>query len=106
MVVSGGKDLLDNCDGNNNSGNDDDDGDNNDQAINLPDTATAATSNAATNDEGMPRKILVTATIRRKMDAADANILEGGALNGPTTKLRQYSSLTFESLALPRSGCS
>jgi hypothetical protein len=40
------------------------------------------------------------------MDAADANIPEGGALSGPTTKLGQYSSLIFEALAPPRSGCS
>jgi hypothetical protein len=74
----------------------------------LPDTATANDDDKDDNDddEGVPRKTLVTAMIRRKMDAADADIPEGGALNGPTTKLRQYLSLTFEALAPPRSGCS
>ncbi len=39
-------------------------------------------------------------------NVADADIPEGGASNRPTTKLRQYSSLTFKALAPPRSGCS
>jgi hypothetical protein len=39
-------------------------------------------------------------------NAANTDILERGASNGPRTKLRQYSSLTFEALAPPRSGCS
>ncbi len=58
------------------------------------------------NNEGVPRKTLVTATIRRKTYAANADISEGGASNGPTTKVRQYSSLNLKAPALPRSGCS
>jgi hypothetical protein len=48
--------------------------------------------------EGVPRKTLVTATIRREIDAAPAaDVPGGGALNGPTTKLMDvYSSLTFK----------
>ncbi len=91
------------------------------QAINLPNTAGTIklqyhAANNATRGEGdddnndnnevMPRKTLVTATIRRKTDAANADIPEGGASNGPTTKVGQYSSLAFEALARPRSGCS
>ncbi len=107
-------------DGNDDGGNDDDDGDVDDRAINSPDTAGTielqyhAANNAAEgggdddddDDEGVPRKTLVTATIRRKTDAADADIPEGGALNGPTTKVGQYSSLTFKASAPSRSGCS
>jgi hypothetical protein len=77
----------------------------------LPDTAAATatvTTAAADNDddEGVPRKTLVTATIQRKTDVANADIPEGGASDGPMTKLRQYSSLTFKALDPPRSGCS
>ncbi len=110
--MSDGKDSPDDGDGDDDGGDDDDDGDNDDRAINLSDTAAAAaaaaTAAAAVNndDEGMPRKTLVTTTIQRKMDAAGADIPEGGASNGPTMKLRQYSSLIFEASALPRSGCS
>ncbi len=108
-VVSNGEDLPDNGDGNDDGGDDDDDRDNNDdRAINLPDTAVAAAAavDIDDNNEGVLRKTLVTATIRRKNYATDADIPEGGALNGPTTKLRQLLSLTFEALAPPRSGCS
>jgi hypothetical protein len=63
------------------------------QAINLPNTAGTieveyhAPDNAAggggdnddDNDEGVPRKTLVTATILRKANSADADIPEGGA---------------------------
>ncbi len=127
--MSNGKDFPDNSNGNNKGGNNDEDRDDNDRAINMPNTAAAATTAAAAaaaaatttaaataaaiaaaaatnNDEGVLRKTLVTATIRRKMDAANADIPEGWASNGPTTKLRQYLSLTFEALAPPRSGCS
>jgi hypothetical protein len=106
-VVSDGKDSRD--DGDDDGGDDDDDGDDEDRAINLPDTAAAADDGNKDNDkddEGVPRKTLVTATIGRKTDAADADIPEGGASNGPTKKLRQYSSLTFEASAPSRSGCS
>ncbi len=74
----------------------------------MPDTAAAAAAAADddNDDEGVPRKTLVNAMIRRKSDAAEADILEGGASNGPTMKLRQYSSFTFEASAPPRSGCS
>ncbi len=107
MVVSNGEDLPNDSNGNNGGGDDDNDGDDDDQAINLPDYAPAATAaNKDANDEGMPRKTLVTATIRKKMDAANADIPKGGASNGPMLKLRQYSGLTFEAMAPPRSGCS
>jgi hypothetical protein len=59
-----------------------------------------------TNNEGVPRKTLVTTTIQRKTDTNDADIPEGGASNGPTTKVGQYLSLTFKVSAPPRSGCS
>jgi hypothetical protein len=102
--VSNGKDLPDNGNSNKDRGNN---GDIDNQAINLPNTATADDNdNDDDDDEGVPRKTLVTATIRRKTDAANADIPEGGALNGPMTKLRQNSSLTFKALAPPRSGCS
>jgi hypothetical protein len=105
-VVSDGEDLPDDGDGDGDydGGDDDDDGDDDDRAINSSDTAAAAAT--ADDDEGMPRKTLVTAMIRRKTDAADDDIPEEGASNGPTMKLRQYSSLTFEASAPPRSGCS
>ncbi len=104
MVVSDGEDLPDDGNGNDEGGDNDDDGDDNNQAISLPNTAAAA--NNEDNDEGMPRKSLVTTTIRRKTDAANADIPEGGAPNRLTTKLRQYSSLTFKASTPPRSGCS
>jgi hypothetical protein len=118
--VSDGKDLPDNSNGEDDCGDDDNDGDNNDWAINLPATigtvklqyhaANNAAGGGGDNDdndfEGVPRKTLVTVTIWRKTDATDTDILEGGTSNGPTTKVRQYSSLTFEASALPRSGCS
>jgi hypothetical protein len=46
----------------------------------------------------VPRKTLVTATIRRESDAANANVPGGGGgVEQPTTKLTDmYSSLTFE----------
>jgi hypothetical protein len=107
MVMSDGKDLPDNDKGNNKGGHNDNDGDNEDRAINLSYTAAAAAiADNNDNDEGVPRKTLVTAMIQRKMDAANADILEGGMSNGLTMKLRQYSSLTFEASAPPRSGCS
>ncbi len=105
MVVSNGKGLPDNGNGNNDCGNDDNDRDNDNRPINLPDTAVAAAADDD-NDEGMPRKTLVTTMIRRKKDSTNADIPEGGVSNGPMTKLRQYSSLTFEASTLPRSGCS
>jgi hypothetical protein len=104
--MSDGNNSLDNGDNDNKGGNDDDHRDDDNWAINLPDTAAAANATNGNNDEGVPMKTLVTATIWRKTDAADAGIQKGGVLNGPTTKLIQYSSLTFEALALPRSGCS
>jgi hypothetical protein len=49
------------------------------------------------NHKSVPRKTLVTATIGRESDAANANVPGGGALNGSTTKLTDmYSSLTFK----------
>jgi hypothetical protein len=118
--MSDGKDLPDDGNGNDDGGDNDDDGDDNNQAINSPDTAGTielqyhAADNAAggggdnddDDDEGVPRKTLVTATIRRKTDAANADFPEGGVLNGRTTKVGQYSSITFEASAPPRSGCS
>ncbi len=103
-VMSDGKDSPDDCNGNKekDGGNNDNAGDNKDWGINLPDTAAAATNEDDDNnddDEGMLRKNLVIATIWRKTDATDADIPEGGASNGPTTKLRQYSSLTVKALA-------
>ncbi len=97
--------MPDDGDGDDNGGDDDDAGDDVDRAINSPDTAAAANDDDD-DDEGMRRKALVTATIHRKTDAANADILEGGALSGPTTKLGQYLSLIFEASASPRSGCS
>jgi hypothetical protein len=94
LWTSDGKDMPDDGNGDNDSGNNDDDGNNNDWAINSPDHAAAAAANND-NDEGMPRKILVTAMLFRKTDAANADIPEGGASNGPTTMLTQYLSLTF-----------
>ncbi len=106
-VVSDGKDSPDNGDGDEDVGNNLDDGDKNDRAIHSPDTATAATAAAnKDDDEGVSRKTLVTAIIRRKTDATDADIPEGGASNGLMMKLRQYLNLTVEALALPRGGCS
>jgi hypothetical protein len=115
VVVSGGaanaadvshnKDLPDDGNGDNNGGNDDNAGDDGDRAIDLPDTDTA-TNNDDDDDEGVRRKTLVTAKILRKTDAANADILEGGASSGPTMKLGQYLRLIFEALAPPRSGCS
>ncbi len=116
-VVSDGEDFPD--DGDDNCGDNNEDGDDNNWAISLPDTVGTiklqyhAADNAArgggdndnNNDECMPRKTLVTATIRRKTDAANSDP-EGGASNRPTTNVGHYSSLTFEALALPRSGCS
>jgi hypothetical protein len=104
-AMSKGKDSLDDGDGDDDGGDNDDDGDDNDRAINLPDNAAAAATNNDDNDESVPRKTLVTATIRRKTDATDADIPEGRASNGQTMKFRQCLSLTFKALALPRSGC-
>jgi hypothetical protein len=102
------KDLPDNGDGDDDGSDNDNNGDDDSRAINSSDTAAANDNEDDNNngDEGVPRKTLVTATIRRKMDAANADIPEGGASNGPTTKLRQYSSLNFEALAPPTGGCS
>jgi hypothetical protein len=116
--VSDGEDSPDDGDGEDDCGDDDDDGDDDDRAINSANTVGTielqyhAADNAAgggeddddDDGEGVPRKTLVTATIRRKTNAADADIPEGGASNGPTT-IGQYSSLTFEASAPPRSGC-
>ncbi len=81
-VVSDGEDLPEDGDGNNDGGDDDNNRDDDNQAINLPDTATANNededNDIEDNGEGMPRKTLVTATNRRKTDAADADIPEGG----------------------------
>jgi hypothetical protein len=85
--VSDSKDLLDDGNSDDDGGDNDDNGDNDDQAINLPDTAATNNDNGNDDDEGVPRKTLFTATIRRKTDTANANILEGGALNRPTMKL-------------------
>jgi hypothetical protein len=72
-----------------NVGDDDEEGDNNDHAINFPNTAAVNNNDDNKDDEGMPRKTLVTATIQRKIDAANADIPEGGALNRPIMKLGQ-----------------
>ncbi len=106
-VVSNGKDFPDDSYGNDGSGDNDNNGDDNDRAIKLPHTATTNDNNKDANDldEGVPRKTLVTAMIRRKTDATNTDIPEGGASNGPTRKLRQYSSLTFKASAPLRSGC-
>jgi hypothetical protein len=115
VVISGGaakaadvsynKDFLDNGNGDDNGGDNDNAGDNVDRAIYLPNTAAAKNDNDD-DDEGVQRKTLITATIRRKTDAANTDILEGGASSRRTTKLRQYLSLIFEASAPPRSGSS
>ncbi len=105
--MSDGKNLTDNSNSNDGGGDDDNDRDGDNQAINSPNYAAPAAAAADDNDdEGMPRKTLVIATIWRKMDAANANIPEGGALDRPTTKLRQYLSLTVNASAPTRSGSS
>ncbi len=106
MVVSDGKDSPDNSNNNDNGGDNDDDGDNNSRAINSPNTAAATADNDNHDDEGVPRKTLVTSMTWRTMDAVDDDIPEGGVSNRPAMKLKQYSSLTFEALAPPRSCCS
>ncbi len=90
--MSNSKDLPDNGNGDDAGGDNDNDKDDSNRAINSSDTATAtaADDDDDDNDEGMLRKTLVTATIRRTMDATDTDIPDGGALNGPTMKLRQY----------------